>query len=183
MRSDEELVHLIREGDARAFEELYARYARRLFGYLARMIDDRAVAEDLFQEVFLEVLRKDALELREKKLAGWLFTVARNRALTHLRSSERRKNAMASFAEGVRAPAGASPEEALDRKNRIDAIARALARLSEPHQDALYLKEVGGLTYRQIAEIQSVPEGTAKSRLHTAIKTLRELVGAAGGES
>jgi RNA polymerase sigma-70 factor (ECF subfamily) len=180
MRSDEDLVAAIRGGDADAFDALYERYSRRLFGYLARMLKDRALAEDLFQEVFLEVLRGDALELREKRFAGWLFTVARNRALSHMRNTERRRDVLSDLAR-VESPLDQlSPEEAIDRKGRLEALSHVLATLSEPHHDALLLKEVGGLTYRQIAEIQEVPEGTAKSRLHTAIKAVRRALGVHG---
>jgi RNA polymerase sigma-70 factor (ECF subfamily) len=179
MRSDEELVRAIRRGEARAFDELYGRYERRLFGYLLRILRDRALAEDLFQDVFLEVLkRQEGPEFEPGRFAGWLFTVARNRALGHLRSTERQKSALAE-AE-LESPRPASPDETHDRKTQLEAMVAALATLSEPHQDALLLKEVGGLTYRQIAAVQDVPEGTAKSRLHFAIKAIRRALGVQG---
>jgi RNA polymerase sigma-70 factor (ECF subfamily) len=179
MRSDEDLVRAIRRGEARAFDELYARYERRLFGYLLRLLKDRSVAEDLFQDVFFEVLRQSSLPvIEEGRFAGWLFTVARNRALGHLRSVERRKTAL----EGaeLESPRVAAPDETHERKSQLEAMVAALATLSEPHQDALLLKEVGGLTYRQIAAVQDVPEGTAKSRLHFAIKAIRRALGVQG---
>jgi RNA polymerase sigma-70 factor (ECF subfamily) len=181
MPTDEALVARIRAGDRDAFDALYERYARRLFSYLMRMLKDRALAEDLFQEVFLEVLRVDALELRDRRFAGWLFTVARNRALTHVRN-QRRRGALTDLVsmEPERPPL--SPEDALHQKSQLERLAAVLATLSEPHHEALLLKEVGGLTYRQIAQIQDVPEGTAKSRLHTAVKAVRSALGVRGDD-
>lgn len=180
MRSDEDLVLAIRRGDLAAFDELYARYSGRLFGYLLRLLGDRDAAEDVFQEVFMEVLRKDALELREKQFAGWLFTVARNRGLTQVRTASRRKNALEEARPLAEAGANEGLEERTDRRARIDAVGAVLDSLSEAHREVLLLKEVGGFTYRQIAELQSVPEGTAKSRLHFAVRALRRALGLDG---
>lgn len=177
MRSDEELVRAIRGGDGAAFDELYARYSRKLFSYVLRILGSREQAEDVFQEVFMEVLRKDALELREAQFAGWLFTVARNRCLTALRNDAARK---APRAETTRLDPPL--DEAIDRRARLELVRGALASLSEAHQEVLLLKEVGGLTYRQIAEIQAVPEGTAKSRLHFALRAVRSALGLGSGE-
>jgi RNA polymerase sigma-70 factor (ECF subfamily) len=202
--TDEELVLRVRQGDQAAFHALYARYSRRLFSYLCRTLRRPDVAEDVFQEVFMEVLRKDALELRERRFGGWLFTVARNRCLDQLRRAERHAGgpgrepaneaplatpALPSAPERPSAPlrTGAlappaepteSAEEALDRRIQLGRVKEALATLSEAHQDALLLKELAGLSYRQIAEIQAVPEGTAKSRLHFALRAIRARLGA-----
>jgi RNA polymerase sigma-70 factor (ECF subfamily) len=177
MRTDEELVDEVRRGEARAFDELYRRYHRRLFGYILRLVRDRDIAEDLFQEVILTVLRDDAVELRAGQFGGWLFTVARNRCLTHLRSADRREGKLRELAARGPSEPEPSPEELTVRRQELQAVHAALASLSEPHQDALMLKQVGRLTYRQIADLQSVPEGTAKSRLHFAIKAVRRMLG------
>jgi RNA polymerase sigma-70 factor (ECF subfamily) len=177
LETDEALVRAIRGGEIAAFDRLYDRYHRRLYSYLLRMCRDRAAAEDLLQEVFIEVLDDRAFELREGKFGGWLFTVARRRCLDHLRKSERRSAALGGL--DPRAPIP-TPEEQAEKKSRLEALADALCELSEPHQDALLLKEVAGLTYQQIAAIQSVPEGTAKSRLHFAIRALRRALGVGG---
>src|SRR5262245_29257348 len=176
MRTDEELVADIREGDLRAFDELYRRYERRLFGYLLRTVHDRALAEDLFQEVLITVLRDDAVDLRPGRFAGWLFTVARNRCLDHLRAHERHREKLRDLATTPRSPAP-SPEELSEVGEDLARLRAALAMLSDAHQDALMLKQVGRLTYREIADLQSVPEGTAKSRLHFAIRAVRRFLG------
>lgn len=175
MRTDEELVRQIRRGETAAFDDLYRRYHARLFGYILRLVGERALAEDLFQEVFLTVLRDDAMELRPGRFGSWLFTVARNRALSALRGSQRRAERLESLSAQPAAPP-ASPEEISARGERLAELRTALCTLSEVHQDVLILKEVGNLTYREIADIQQVPEGTAKSRLHFAIKALRRVL-------
>ncbi len=165
-RSDEDLVRAVRRGEIEAFDELYARYARRLFSYLLHLSNDRARAEDLLQEVFLTALRSEAFDLRPGKFAGWLFTVARNRAY-----SERRKESRAVEVETPEPPP--SPEAEVEKREAFALLAEAIGALSPPHRDVLMLKEVAGLTYSQIAAVQNVPEGTAKSRLHHAIKSVR----------
>ncbi len=172
MRSDEALVEAIRDGDHEAFGLLYERYATRLFSYLLRQLGDRAAAEDLLQEVFLEVLESRSFELRPGRFGGWLFTVAKNRVLSRARDGQRQDRRLGELA----AEAAPGPTSSAEHRD----VLRALEHLSEPQQDVLLLKAVGGFSYREIAEIQSVPEGTAKSRLHFAIKALRELLGARG---
>jgi RNA polymerase sigma-70 factor, ECF subfamily len=168
-RSDEDLVRAVRRGEIEAFDQLYARYARRLFSYLLHLSDDRARAEDLLQEVFLTALKSDALQLSPGKFGGWLFTVARNRALSELRKELRRKEAP----ELEPRAAPATPEAEVEKKETLALLAEAIGALSEQHRDVLMLKEVAGLTYSQIAAVQNVPEGTAKSRLHHAIRSVR----------
>jgi RNA polymerase sigma-70 factor (ECF subfamily) len=184
MRTDEELVVEIRRGEPGAFDELYRRYERRLFGYIRRMVQDRDLAEDLFQEVVLIVLCDRSVDLAEGKFAAWIFTVARNRCLTHLRQSDRRAEKLREWAtRGPEIPPARSPEEIAVRRDELATLRTALEALSPAHQDALLLKEMGRLTYREIAEIQEVPEGTAKSRLHHAIKSIRRILGGCQGET
>ena len=178
MATDEELVRDIRRGEMQAFDELYDRYSRRLCSYIYRYLGDRDQAEDLLQEVFITVLRDRGLKLREGRLRAWLFTVARNACLTHLRDSRRRQDkARAHFDQrGPEADPGASPEDAALRGEQAAAVQDALASLPQHQQDALVLKQVGNLTYGQIARIQGVPEGTVKSRLHNAVKHVQRWI-------
>jgi len=165
--TDEALVAAVRAGDMRAFDELYRRYSARLFTYVLRMVDDRALAEDVLQEVFLTVLKDQRTVLAPGRFGGWLFTVARNRCLTELRSARRR----AARHDSIAAPeAGPSAEEVVGSRHLLGA---AFSRLSTEHADVLLLKEVGGLTYSEMASVLDVPEGTAKSRLHHAIHAVR----------
>ncbi|MCB9558450.1 MAG: sigma-70 family RNA polymerase sigma factor [Deltaproteobacteria bacterium] len=170
--SDEDLVKRLREGDISAFDELYRRYHRRLFGYVARQVRDGAQAEDLFQEIFLTVLEDRSFDLSQGRFAAWLFTVARNRCLNALRSDQRQRRALARAADEERA-ATRSPDDLSQTLARGRTLQGAIERLSTAHQQVLLLKQVGELSYREIAEVQQVPEGTVKSRVHAAIAALR----------
>ncbi|MCA9695683.1 MAG: sigma-70 family RNA polymerase sigma factor, partial [Myxococcales bacterium] len=92
---DEELVAALRRGELDAFDRLYDRYHRRLFGYIRRLIPERALAEDLFQDVFFKVLRDRSYDPARGRFAAWLFTMARNRCLQERRKLERRAEKVA----------------------------------------------------------------------------------------
>ena len=168
-RSDEELVAAIRAGDETAFEVLYERYSRRLFGYLLRLVKDRDLAEDLLQEVFLTVLTSTAYQPQAGRLGGFLFKAARHRGLTALRNAKRRGDKLSEEAEVTPQRSESHEAQTADRRT----LSSVLTQLTEQDRDALILKAVGGLTYREIAEVQEVPEGTVKSRLHGAIRLVR----------
>jgi RNA polymerase sigma-70 factor (ECF subfamily) len=169
--SDETLLLRMRDGDLGAFDRLYARYERRLFGYIARMVGDRSQAEDLFQEVFMQVLRDATFDAERGRFSAWLFTVARNRCLAAKRSAAVRERTI----HGVIAAAACSEvEHEVARSNRVRA---AIEALPEPQRQLLLLKQVGQLTYREIAAMLGEAEGTIKSRLHGAMKAFRRQLG------
>lgn len=170
--SDEELVLRLRRGELAAFDGLYDRYDRRLFAYLRRFAGDRAVAEDLFQDVLLAVLCDRSFDPARGRFAPWVFTVARNRGRMHQRQQQVRAAAAAAGAGPTSEPgASADPE---GTTARIRSVREAMAALPEGQQDLLVLKQVGELSYREIAELQGEHEGTIKSRLHAAMKAFRQ---------
>jgi len=171
--SDEELVRALRGGQLEAFDVLYERYDRRLYGYIRRLVKDPCAAEDLFQEVFLTVLRDRTYDPARGRFAAWLFMVARNRCLAELRRLRIREG----LAEEVRVrwqPAAVpSPERRIGDRSRVHA---AMTALPEAQRQLILLKQLGELTYREIASLLGVAEGTIKSRLHTATVALRRLL-------
>ncbi len=172
--SDETLTHAVREGDLAAFDELYARYERRLFAYVRRWIPERARAEDVFQEVFLTVLRDRTFDPDRGRFATWLFTVARNRCLGEHRHSAKHSH----IAEQLPRAVAVEMEPAFSEADRVR---QAMAALPEPQRQLLLLKQVAELTYREIAAVLGVAEGTIKSRLHAATQAFRAQL-AEGGE-
>lgn len=176
--SDEVLVEELRAGDMSAFERLYDRYEHRLYGYILRMMGEAGLAEDLFQDVFLTVLRDTSFDPERGRFAAWVFQVARNRCIGEMRRARTRKATTQWLGERARGldhvPATA------ERDRRVWA---ALQQLPEGQRQLLMLKQVGELTYREIATLLDVAEGTVKSRLHGATAALRKRLASLAEES
>lgn len=173
-QTDEALLAALRAGDLAAFDELYARHAARLFGYLLRITPDREVAEDLFQDVFMTVLRDRTYAPERGRFTAWLFTVARNRG----REALRKQGVREAYRARVGSPPVDDPEASL---TRVHLVRTALAGLPQAQQQLLFLKQACDFSYREIADIQGVKEGTVKSRLHRAMNAFRErLTGPSG---
>jgi RNA polymerase sigma-70 factor (ECF subfamily) len=172
--TDEALLTAIRAGQLEAFDELYRRYAGRLFGYIRRFAPEPSSAEDLFQEVFMKVLRDRTYDPKRGRFSAWVFTVARNAC----RMQQRRVETRARHDAAAQGPAAdADLEDAVGRRRQVRA---AIAGLPEDQRQLLLLKQVGDLTYREIADIHGVAEGTVKSRLHAAMKAFRTRLAAKG---
>jgi RNA polymerase sigma-70 factor (ECF subfamily) len=176
--SDEALVAALRRGDMAAFDTLYRRYEQRLFGYIKRQIPERDAAEDLFQDVLFTLLCDRSFDPRRGRFAAWLFTAARNRCLDHHRAARRVAKGRAAWS---RTDASASTgEHGSTRIVEGSAVRAAIASLPEAQQQLLLLKQVGDLTYREIATLHGIPEGTVKSRLHAAVAAFRRALARLG---
>lgn len=174
--SDTELLHAIAGGDEAALSFLYDRYRLILFGLLMRVLKSREEAEDVLQEVFLQVWRRaaDFNEQRGRPFT-WLVTVARSRAIDRLRSlAARERVAVASATD--------SPETFSDAitdafsSERRGLINKALAQLPDEQKRALMLAYFEGLTQSEIAKRLGAPLGTVKTRMRAGMIKLRELL-------
>ena len=179
-RQDElALVQRCRDGDLGAFEELYRTHAGRLYSVAVRLLGNPADAEDLLQEIFLAAHRKLDTFRGEAALGTWLYRLATNLCLDHLRSRTGRSNQMTDSLEdetGLFDTATAGLAEQTVTKMDLE---RALARLPEGCRAAFVLHDVEGLEHREVAEILGIAEGTSKSQVHKARFKLRTLL--AGG--
>jgi len=179
--SDEQLLLRYTQGNSEAFEQLVRRYRRTLYSFLARFTGDPALAEDVFQETFLQVhLSAGGFDV-SRRLKPWLFTIAANKARDALRSRFRHPaaelDAKVAGSEQERTryvdlmPAKASrPEETLQNKETAAAVQTIVQQLPENLRIVLVLGYFHDFSYKQIAEILEVPLGTVKSRLHVAVK-------------
>jgi RNA polymerase sigma-70 factor (ECF subfamily) len=168
------LAERCRAGEAGAFEDLYRGHAPRLFGLACRMVG-RADAEDLLQEIFLPAHRKLALYKGESSLGTWLFRLATNLCLDHLRSRGAR---FAHVTEELDEAPEASPAQSgavLGVVDRID-LERALASLPPGCRSVFVLHDVEGLEHREIGDLLGISDGTSKSQLHKARMRLRRLL-------
>jgi RNA polymerase sigma-70 factor (ECF subfamily) len=153
-------------GDERAFSLILRAYETPVFNYVLRLVGgDRALAEDLTQEVFLRVFQGLPKFSLRSKFTTWLFQVTKNRVLDELRASERRPRALVALDD-------IAPLEVLDapveRLEEIDALWRAVENLSTDLKMALLLRDVVGLSYTEIADSLEVTLATVKWRIYKA---------------
>jgi RNA polymerase sigma-70 factor (ECF subfamily) len=153
-------------GDERAFSLILRAYETPVYNYVLRLVGgDRALAEDLTQEVFLRVFQGLPKFSLRSKFTTWLFQVTKNRVLDELRASERRPRALVALDD-------VAPLEVLDqpveRLEEIDALWRAVENLSTDLKMALLLRDVVGLSYTEIADALEVTLATVKWRIYKA---------------
>ncbi len=172
------LVNRARQGDVRAFEELYRRFVPRVFGLCRRMVGDVSLAEELTQEVFVRVWEKFPLFRGQGPFAPWLLTVASRVVFSHRRSSRRREDKIHAVDDLARlepyaADFDRSAPRAADRGIDIEA---ALAQLPEKARKVFILHDVEGYKHREIARVTGTAVGTSKAQLHRARRILREVL-------
>jgi RNA polymerase sigma-70 factor (ECF subfamily) len=172
MGSDEALYARWIAGDLSAFDQLYARFERPLYGFVRAYVRDATEAEDVLHEAFLAVLRERARDIRSFR--AWIFEVARHLCQNRVRSRKRAARATeAMSAEQVPAPPAA--DEQLDARRRAVTLERAVARLPET-LSTVYRLRATGMSYDEVAEVLDVPVGTVKSRMHEMVARLKEEV-------
>jgi RNA polymerase sigma-70 factor (ECF subfamily) len=166
-----------------AFEELYRAHAPRLFGLAARLVG-RLDAEDLLQDIFLAAHRKLGSYKGEAALGTWLFRLATNVCLDHLRSRATRGSRLTDVLDDDPGAGAAQSGPILGVVDRID-LERSLAALPAGARSVFVLHDVEGLEHREVAQLLGVTEGTSKSQLHRARMRLRTLLAAspAGGRT
>ncbi len=193
--SDSDLLQRHLDGDSEAFSALVRRYERELYNFLARFTGDATLAEDVFQDAFLQLHISAATFDFNKRLKPWLFTIAANKARDALRSRSRKKavplDAILKGDEAERTSyvdllAGdvPKPDENLSNLETRQAVQNIVRKMPENLRTVLILSYFHGFQYKQIAEILDVPVGTVKSRLHAAVahfaKRWRQVAGEAG---
>jgi RNA polymerase sigma-70 factor (ECF subfamily) len=170
---DARLMLRFQEGDREAFETLFRRYTPRVVGFLARMVPERARAEELAQEVFVRIYQaRDRYEPRAR-FSTWLFGIASNLALNDLALAHRKRERPwddhgASLAED---PAPRA-DRSLEGKRAAERIGQALARLPDRQRAALLLRVDEGLGYGEIADSLGVSTASVKSLIHRARENL-----------
>ncbi|MGH7631512.1 MAG: RNA polymerase sigma factor [Gemmatimonadales bacterium] len=183
-RTDQEIVALARGGVEAAYRELVRRYERPLFSLLYRMVRDRELAEDLAQETFVKALNAIESYRPEYKFSSWIFKIANNAAIDHLRRRELDTLSLegsphAETPEAIEATAlqiGDRQESPLDEvaaRELGGEIEAAIAKLRPEYRSCILLRHVEGRAYEEIAEILGLPLGTVKTYIHRARNELR----------
>ncbi len=178
--SDLELMLRVRSGDAESFDLLLCRYRIPLVNFFWRMVHDRALAEDLAQEVFLRVYRARHRYQAEARFTTWLYRIATNLALNAIRdrrlAESRTEPAEKDGAATARVVPDLKPtaEQQLILSDRERIIRRAVAALPERQCAAVVLHKYHDVDYRHIAKVLEISESAVKSLLFRAYETLRE---------
>jgi RNA polymerase sigma-70 factor, ECF subfamily len=174
-QSDEALMMAYRDGDARAFELLYARHRGGLYRFVLRQCATRSTADELFQDVWTNVIAARGRYVPSAKFSTFLYQVARNRIIDFYRATGRRREDSENDDDPFDppAPAAAQPDRVLEGRERAARMLAAIESLPPAQREAFLLHEEGGLTLEEIAQVTEVGRETVKSRLRYALSRLR----------
>ena len=162
---DFDILRSAQRGDERAFRIIVETYETPVFNYVLRMVGDRALAEDLTQEIFLRIYQGLAGFSLRCRFTTWLFQVAKNRVLDELRARERKPQSFLTLDDMPPLEVVDAPPE---RVETIDAVWRAIAALNPDLKMALLLRDIVGLSYTEIADSLEITLATVKWRIFKA---------------
>jgi RNA polymerase sigma-70 factor (ECF subfamily) len=185
--SDESLLNLMAQQDPAALEEFYDRYAQVVYNVIVRIVRDRAVADEILQETFWQVWRKVAEFSGRGAAAAWLYRIARNKSLDHLRRQKARPQPPETASQEdedlvwERLTGDAiEPEQTAERRWEQQDLLQALAEISADQRLCLELAYFEGMSQRQIAAYANIPLGTVKTRLRSGLQKLGRMLRSAG---
>lgn len=176
---DSELVVRAVAGREENFEELVRRYQRPIAAYVYRMVGDYDAALDLTQEVFIKIYGSLARYRSEYKFSTWIYKIAHNTAIDHLRRHSTRDLSLVSEANGEQydlpiKSGKPTPEQESERKERRVEIESVVSQLPHTYKELILLRHSHDLSYDEIAEVTGLPLGTVKNRLFRARELMRE---------
>ena len=169
-RDDSALIDRLRAGDQSAMADLYDRYSGVVYGVALRVLANATAAEDVVQEVFLQLWRNpQAFDATRGRLAPWLAVIARNRAIDHLRRRPSEEDI-----DVLPISTGIDLEGAAAQKLAVDKVRGALAQLPQEQRKTLEMAFFEGMTHSEIAGKTGEPLGTVKTRIRTGLLALRK---------
>jgi len=179
---DSQLVQAILDGDPSAYRGIVERYQGRIYGVVYGMVRNAEVAKEISQEAFVKAYQKLSTFRLESKFYTWICRIAINLSIDHLRKQKRRS--YTEFDENIAAKDSGGdlldsynndrPDVNLERSQLHKRIISEVEKLPPEQKQAIVLREIDGLSYREISEIMNIPEGTVMSRLYYARKKLQE---------
>ena len=184
--SDEELIACFRKGQREAFGVLARRYERELYGYLVRYLGDRSLADDVFQNTFLQLYTKLGMYTAGRPVRPWLYTIATHQAIDMLRRTNRHQELSLDQERedqldtdqpqlvSVLHSKEPGPLDHVQGEERRRLVRRSVDQLPDFLKQVVILAYYQSMKYRDIADVLGIPVGTVKSRLHTALGRLQE---------
>ncbi len=167
--SDTRLVARIRAGDQQALSELYDRYSSVVYGVALRILQDTGAAEDILQDIFLQLWRRpDAFDSSRGSLTAWLAVIARHRSIDRLRQRKPETDIEECVIAG-----GADPRDETERTLVIEKVRIAMNEMGVEQRTAMEMAFFQGLTHTEIAEKTGQPLGTIKTRIRSGLQMLR----------
>lgn len=179
---ENEIIRSVLRGNVNDFEKLVTAYEKNVYSLALRMVGDPEDAADMTQETFIKAYRSLSSFRGDSKFSSWLYRIASNVCLDFLRSRSRHPQvSLNSSDEDERTTfelpdMSRNPEEQLMKKLSMEAVRRGLEQLPEQQRQILVLRELGGLSYAELARILGIEEGTVKSRIFRARKRLCALL-------
>ena len=171
--SDEELMKLLSKGNQKAFNEIYLRYSDVLFGYFMKMLArDKEKCEDLVHDLFAKIIRKPDYFNVNRSFRTWVFSVACNMCKNEYKRMSVRKHVSNDFEPTKSLQAESDTLKKVHESTFSESFYKALNALDEKHKNVFALRHFEGLSMKEIAETLEINEGTVKSRLFYATKTL-----------
>jgi RNA polymerase sigma-70 factor (ECF subfamily) len=177
--SDAELIERCLRKDNTAWEQIVARFRRKVFHIAYKFTGRHDNAEDLMQEIFLKIFKSLDKFHRDADFSTWLGSVARNYCIDHYRASKREREVMVDDLLAFdQAPAsqGSNPQRTLEDRDRRHFLRQGLDRLPEKLREAVVLRDLQGLSYQEMADRLHLPEGTVKSRINRGREELARLL-------
>ncbi len=174
MQDEESLVRQVKQGDQRAFAQVYEEHFDRIYRYVTLRIGDKMEAEDMTQQVFLNALQSiSSFKWKGVPFAAWLFRIAHNQVVDYLRKKE--KQATAPLDESLVSSTD-NLELMAERSLDIEQLLLATRRLTEAQREVISLRFAGGLSIAQVAKIMGKSQGAVKALQHSAIIALRKIM-------
>lgn len=179
---ENEIIRSVLRGNVNDFEKLVTAYEKNVYNIALRMVGDPDDAADMTQETFIKAYRALSSFRGDSKFSSWLYRIASNVCLDFLRSRSRHPQvSLSTVDEDDRATfelpdMRQNPEEQLMKKLGMEAVRRGLEQLPEQQRQILVLRELGGLSYAELAQTLGLEEGTVKSRIFRARKRLCALL-------
>ena len=170
--TDEQLIDWVARGDASCLGTLFERHNKAVYQYCRQMTRHSAQAEDLTQEVFLRILKKASSFKGNGTFKGWMFNIARNMTLDHLRAMQRR-GATAPVEESMEGVVeNRTAEQAASGSQNMDMLKKALGQLPETVQEIIWLGRFEFDSYEELGQALGCKAGTARVRMHRAMQQL-----------